>query len=474
MMKLLAIYMCFLGVVICLVMLYQGWRRTRDVLCLRNFALLGFIVFQLTSAAFPLWMGWNNRYRVQDWESVGLTYAAFATVFLIVFFLAYEWGVGAKTLARLVPTTRVIPNIPTMIIIAIGLTAAAAFLRLVIAVAPIPVVTAVAAKVGVAFGALACGLAGWIWAPRLMNVAYAGFAGGIAMVNLAAVMHGAFGRRNLVALGACFLWGLYYSYFRYLPLRAMVARLVVLGLPPLILLAAFTSIRSSQERPDLKQQVQTLTSQSDVTYGLLVMFQGQNTAPGSMWLIENYPTRYEYRHLMTIRYFFSLPVPRMIWRDKPMPLSTMIATQARITGVNWDILKIGPGILGHAGAEGGWYALIVYALAGAFFLRFFDQVVQINPMSPFVVLPIGSALGQIVGLPRGETSAFAFNYVVGVVGAYFTMIVLARIVRMLGWGQDAPALPAPSAEAAAAYEAGVYEHDEQEGAPGRGHAGAHA
>jgi len=458
--KLLAVYLVSLGVVLALFMLYQGWRRTQEILSLRNFALLGFIIFQLTSGAIPLWMNWNNRYRLQDWESAGVTFAAMATVFLLIFLVAYELGMGAKTLARVVPTTRTVPNLPTMAILAVGLTLAAMFLRLTIAVAPIPVVTAVSSKVGVAFAALACGLVGWMWAPRLLNVAYAGFASVIVMVNLAAVMHGAFGRRNLVALGACFLWGMYYSHWRHLPLRGMMTRLAIMSVPPLILLAAFTSIRASQERPDLAQQVQALTAQSDVREGVIDLLAGQNTAPGSMWLIENYPERYEYRHLMTVRYFFALPVPRIIWRDKPMPLSTMIATQARITGVNWDMLKIGPGIIGHAAAEGGWYALVVYALLGAFFLRFFDQIVQINPTSPFVVLPVGSALGQVVGLPRGETSAFAMNYVVGVVGAYISMIVLARIVATLGWGREEalsvdPALAASYEEQYDAAEAGA-------------------
>ncbi|TVQ60372.1 MAG: hypothetical protein EA379_08250 [Phycisphaerales bacterium] len=434
--KMIAVYLVLLGLVLPLIMLYQSWRRQHELLCLRNFALLGFMIFQLFSGVMPLWLEWNNRYRLQDWESAGIQYAAMATVFLIVLFIAYELGFGAKALARVVPAVSTVPNLPTILILAVAFTACGVFLKLFSVAVPIPVVSPTASKVAAAFAAIACGLAAWAWAPRLLNVGYASFASVIVVVNLASVMDGAFGRRNLVALGACFLWGMYYSHWRHLPLRAMFVRLAVMSIPPLILLAAFTSIRASQQRLDLQQYATMLRADSDIRSGVTDLMAGQNTAPGSMWLIENYPERYEYRHLMTIRYFFSLPVPRMIWRDKPMPLSTQIATQARIKGVSWDVLKIGPGIIGHAAAEGGWYALIVYGIIGGFFLRFFDQIVRLHPMSPFVVLPVGSALGQIVGITRGETSAFAMNYVVGVVGAYAAMVLLGKFLAMLGWARE--------------------------------------
>lgn len=421
------------AIALAVVMLYQHSRGTVELLSLRNFAIVGFMLFQLSSGATALFMERNNRYALYDWNSAGLTFTFFAVTFAVFFLLFYQWGPIAKTAARFTPTTQNIPSDGLLFSLAIFLTIAAVIFRFTVA---IPYVGIITGKVAIAFAAIAVGIAGWLWAPRLYNPALAMFAGIIGVANLAAVSVGAFGRRNLVALAACFLWGMFYARFRYEQLKWVIVAVAVFSVPGVLTLAAWTSVRQSGERPGLQEQITGLVFRSDIKAGLLDLAYGQNTGPTSLWLIENYPERYEYRHLMVVRYFLSYPVPRAWWPEKPYPLSNYIASQASIEGVRQDVLKIGPGIVGHAAAEGGLYALIVYAFVGALFLRYFDEIVRLNPHSPFVVLPIGSALGQVVGLARGETSAFAFNYVIGVVGAYASLIILARMFDAMGWGRQ--------------------------------------
>lgn len=431
---LIALYLILLSVGCFGLMLYQHWRGTHDLLSVRNFAIVGFVLFQLTSALPPMFTEMNNRYSLQDWAAAGFTFAAMSTVFLGLALFAYKLGFGAQKIVAVLPATRAVPSTRMMFLLAVALTGAAIFGRVGVVI-PNATVSALMGKVALAFAASACGMAGWIWAPRLFNPMVAIFACAVIGINLVLVLSETFGRRSLVAVGAALLWGMYYGHWRYLPVQAMLFRMGVISLGPIILLAAFTSVRESQQREAIGTRVKQLATQTDLQTGMLDLLSGQNCAPTSMWLIENYPDRYEYRPLNTLAYFFLLPIPRAIWHTKPEPLSTEIAAKARIEGVREDVLKIGPGIIGHAAAEGGWLALVIYAGAAGFFLRFFDAIVQRAPHNPYLVLPVGSALGQVVGLARGDTSVFAANYVAGVLGGYITLIVIARGLATLGWGR---------------------------------------
>ena len=428
-----AFYLGFLSFATGLFVIVRYLQGKDELMSLRNFFLAGFALFQLTSGIEPLLTEQNSRWLISDWDRTGLKYCVMATVFLVVFLVCYGHGLGAKRLSRIVPVSPAKPGATMILLLAVTLTFFAGVFRFSVNV---PLVSAIAGKVGVSFAAIACGLVGWYWAKRLFNPVVAVIAGSIILVNLALMVTGSFGRRNVVAIGACVLWGMYFSHWRTLPRFSVLTRLAITSIPPILLLIAITSVRTSQERPTFGQQVRALLTQTDLKSGIAEIASGQQTVPVSMWLIENYPARFERQHLLALRYFFAYPVPRAWWEEKPYPLSTQIAGTADLEGVTQDVLKIGPGVVGHAAAEGGWYALFIYAGACAFFVRFFDQIVLRRVESPFVVLPIGSALGQIIGLPRGEMSAFAMNYVLGVTFAYLAIIAFAKTLEVLGWSNE--------------------------------------
>ena len=96
---------------------------------------------------------------------------------------------------------------------------------------------------------------------------------------------------------------------------------------------------------------------------------------------------------------------------------------------------MGPGIIGHSIADGGWPVLFLYAILFGIFLRFFDEIVSLNPHSVFMIIPIGAALGQVIGLARGETSTFAMAYVMSVGGSMLLMIIIAKFLEHLGLGR---------------------------------------
>ncbi len=151
-----------------------------------------------------------------------------------------------------------------------------------------------------------------------------------------------------------------------------------------------------------------------------------------MFLLETHPEPYEYKHLDSLRHFIMYPVPRLFWPNKPLPLSRSIPTLAQMTGVDRGGLSIGPGVVGTAGAEGGWYALLIYAVLFGAFLRAFDEATVRNIESPFVVVSIGCAMGQIIGLARGQCSSFAFLALMAVGGSLIIMVLIGKLVERLG------------------------------------------
>jgi len=454
--KIMAIYLLFLAFVTLAFMVYQQVTRKHGLLTVRNFALLGFVVFQLTGGFLPLWTTVDGRYAI-SWGPTGLQYCIMCTLFLVVFFIAYHWGIVAKRLASWTPTSSAVPGAGTLLWLAMIFTVLAVVLRMSV---NIPYISMIASRAGIGFASVAVGFTAWVWIRSVWNPVYFLWFVGVTAANLALILSQSFGRRNLIALGAAMMWGMYYSKLRLMNPGALIVRVGLAALPPLLLVAAFSSVRDSgDQRVSLTQQVQRLTRSSDIKGGLMMLAGGQDCARVSLWCIENFPERFEYDHLLAVKYFFYLPIPRAIWEDKPLPLGTRQPKLANLKGVDVDALTTGPGVIGHAAAEGGYYALIVYAIVGALFLRYFDELVSRNILNPLVVMPVGASLGQIVGLPRGDLSLFAAAYVVAVLGVYVTTITLAKMLELVR-GPDIDAIDA-AAEYWAPHEDGEPDPGEQ-------------
>jgi hypothetical protein len=225
---------------------------------------------------------------------------------------------------------------------------------------------------------------------------------------------------------------MYYSHWRYLRLGAIMHRLALLSIPSVIVVALFTSVRKSGQSTTA-EQVQQISMRGDLKRGLMDLAGGQNCGGVSLWLVERFPESFERRPLMTIWHFLTYPVPRILWPTKPRPLSQMIPRMAAMTRVDYSSLSIGAGIIGTANAEGGWYAVVIYALLAGLLLRFLDEIATIHD-SPFVILPVGCALGQILGLARGETSAFTFILLTNVTATLLSMVVIGRFLERTSLG----------------------------------------
>ncbi len=453
----LAIYLMVLSLVLVRIMFRDHRSGLCDLLSCRNLALLGLILFQLTSVAYSLASADYSHYPVNDPAKSGLIFCAMITTFVILSLWAYRRGWFVTRLAQRLPTTHASPGDIALLLNAFLITVVAIVMRFGVA---IPYISIIAGTVAIGLNAVSSGLVGWVWGRQLRNPVYLVYGLLIIAANLAVVMSFSFGRRGIVAVGGIIVWGMYYSYWRHLRTTGILSRMAIVGLPPVIFLALFTSVRSagrSASGIDTSQltasrQIQNILQGGSIVRGLTFLASGQYSGAITLFLIENCPENFEYRHMESVYYFFVLPMPRAWWPGKPNPLSQQIARMARISRVSWTRLKLGPGVIGHAAAEGGWYALVLYAIIGGLFFRFFDEIIRINLDSPFVVVSVGAALGHYIGLPRGSVPNFAFLAVVTVAGALLIMVMLGRLVDRMS--------PAQFIEDDEIDESGEWDYDE--------------
>tara|TARA_A100000171_G_scaffold49585_2_gene58975 strand:- start:1750 stop:3168 length:1419 start_codon:yes stop_codon:yes gene_type:complete len=421
-----------LAITIISLMIKDAVQERSYLLSVRNIFLIGFLVFQVTSPLYPLSTGLNGQFDLADPVRSGSEILVSGAVFFGLFYLLYPRLPLMRKVVRVLPVTKFNPGPSLCIAISIALTVTAVLLHFGVNV---PLIGVLARFLAISFSAIACGLVAWVWAPRLYNPAYAMLTLGVLAVNSLNVITGAFGRRELVAVLGCFLWGMFYSWWRQFDPRRAIAIMVIVGLAPTLLLALYTSARASAEHDrTASEHVQAMLSEGSVSEGMMMLLSGQNAGGVSLWCAENFPENFDRRPLFTMRYVMMYPVPRAIWRDKPQTLSKQLPYFANMVKVHKDRLTIGPGILGHASAEGGWYALVIYAIILAYVCRFFDEMLLKGVHNPLIVLPVGSALGQVLGLPRGETGVFLFILVFSVIGSYVALVIVSKILYKCGFG----------------------------------------
>ena len=404
------------------------------LISIKNIFLLGFVVFQVTSPITTLVAGGSEIFPLSFLEKTGMKMFVWATLFYITFQIAYPRLPLIAKISRMVPVTRFQPGNSMLITMSMVLTVMGIVLHFGVM---LPLVSVLANFLAISFAAIACGMIGWVWAPRLHNPVVGLMSVSIILVNMANVLTGTFGRRTLLAILACLVWGMFYSWWRHFNPTRTVVTMLVIGFVPVMLLALFTSARESGEHDrSAAEQLRAVISDGSVTKGLLLLADGQSAGGNAMWCLEKFPESYPTNFAFTAKYAFMLPVPRSIWHSKPMPLSRNLPTLAMMQGVARDKLSIGPGIIGHAAADGGIFLVFIYAVMLAYICRGLDLLVLGNIYNPLIVLPIGSALGHTLGIARGESGVFVFIMLFSITLSYLSLVISAKCVDYLGLSKN--------------------------------------
>ena len=412
-------------------MLYQGIRRTVDLLSFRNLYLAGFIFFQLLSIATAIATNNYKPMQIIDLRGALATYFIYTIVFLAVFFLSYHWLGIARWAAKLfTPKQTIVANDWLLLLLAAGFFILGLFFRFMGQSVPglgylIGFITALPA---------ACALVGWVWGGRRFNFAVVAVGTFVLAASVFLSLWGVAGRRPLIEVCLGFAWGAYHR----MQTKFNLVKVVMWSLPVVLLcvhlLGAFSIHRRHHatigESIGIVRNVLT-TSPVD-SFGTLI--KGQNDAVFALWCLDAFPDRHEPRHLFTFKYIAYHPIPRAWWPDKPLPLSKLIARLGDLEKVGVDKITLPPCAIGYAQAEGGFYALLLYALFYGQFTRFFDQVVRLNPGNPFLILPTGCALGQVLGLARGDLAVFTNLIILSFLSIWLILLFARSII-----GQKVPA-----------------------------------
>ena len=421
-----------------LVVLVQAARGTVELLSTRNFFLLGFVVFQLSSGVMTLLSGAYDVLPVSDQPRAGAIYTLLTLLFLVVFFWAYKRKRLAHWIAEKFTADTGSPGPMSMLGLGYAFLVIAIVLKVVIVY--VPYLGIIADAVGSSYLVLAVGMAAWATAPRIFNVPVLMLALLLVMLCfVASISRGAFGRRDIVAMVISMAWGAYYSHWRYIGLSRLMVPAALVLVPGLMLFGAFTATRTGGgDTPSLSQVVSRMLSANPL-HGLYELGTGQFAAANSMWLIQTRPETYPFDPLHTARYVMFHPVPRAVWPDKPTALGIEMPDQGRVKLVDPN-LNLGPGLVGHIYNDNPWLAFLPYTIVLALFLGLLDELVRVRAWNPFVVLPVAGGLGQIIALPRGELGLFFVLAVVYIAGGWVAMTLVGMVLRSLGLVAPTPAL----------------------------------
>ena len=434
-----AVYLGGLSALVVAWILWRYLRRFDELISLRNIFLIGFVFFQLYSVATVAGSHDSGQFVLAHPLADERRFALLSTVFLTVFLLAYSQSVFPRRIRhRPVSALRhAVPHRPAPAM-ALALTLGGGLLRVYAVVAPHGALGHAASAVAVAVAAVACGLAAWIPPEAKALSRRAIFCLLIVVANIPVAVVGQFSRRPLTALFGAVLWSLYYSRLRRRGSRRTIVRLIALAAIPIFAVGAFTSLRSAgKSTTSISGFLNGLTDTGGSGAGIKSLATNLPTGAVTLWVEENYPKYFKARRFQSAEYFFGVVVPRGLWRGKPKPISQVVPTEADLQGVNLAKIKVPAGVIGNAAAEGGMLADILYAALIALLLKYFDVTTLLYRRDPLVVVAIGSSLGQVLGMARGETSVFATVFVGSVL---ITRLALAGLAAVIAYGRGPEAV----------------------------------
>ncbi|MFM7133246.1 MAG: hypothetical protein ACKO0W_02910 [Planctomycetota bacterium] len=403
------------------------------IFSVRNIFLFGILLFQSVSASISLLADDFGQVYLQRAGVTSLVFTGLLTLFLMIFMYAYGKGPLVVRWANRDSTTHDATE-GGLLVCAFAAVGAGLVLRFVLG--PIPILGVLSLQFAAGSFAVACGLAGWAWGRRPANFAIVAAAVVVVLVCIASLLAYSFGRREVLGVLLTFIWALFYSRWRHSGVPLLLVRTAVFGSIGLAFLVFFTAARRGDETRRTAAEyfvAFTQVSAAEITESAFALTNGQQAGSNSMWLIETHPEDFPYDTLHSLGYYFTQPVPRAIWEAKYEPLGREMVKDARITRVAQEY-SVGPGIVGHVVNDNPWIALPLYAVLLGLALRFIDERVKKCIEDPFIVVPLGAGLAQILGMPRGELGLFAFQLTTAVVGGWLVL----RIIGPLVWWRIEP------------------------------------
>jgi hypothetical protein len=229
---------------------------------------------------------------------------------------------------------------------------------------------------------------------------------------------GSIERRSTIGVILAIGWVWWYFSLRGRAATTTAIRLGLLGAVGVVVLLAYAGIRGRTGGGEggfgighRSAQITELIRNPTIGKGAVENMLYSDTPPITMFIIENYPDPYPYVPFHGALYVLSNPIPRSMWPSKPEGMAVVVERQMRAQA------NLGIGIIGHGWAEGGWLGVLGYAAFFGFLAGAVDGLIKQRAWNPYFISAIGSCLGQLVAIPRGETSLFFLLVIAGFIGA---------------------------------------------------------
>lgn len=298
--------------------------------------------------------------------------------------------------------------------------------------------------VGPAAGVIAVALAFVHWWQNKASIWMLALIVFLIVVAMFAAIHGQAGRRSLLSVLIVLPLVLYWIHLRYKPLVYTVVPLGICVLIGMVVLAAYSSIRSRHNaevvnttgRTSIQTAVESLRMLPRAILELrgITDFIGGDSVDASLVAIDRYTKVADAEPFFTCMYIIEHPIPRAIYPEKREALGL---TLPRDTGV-WErtgYVNWGPGIVGHGFHEGGkllgglgpFFFLVFYGVVFGSAMRYFDELLTRQPDNPYILGIFAAASGQLIAFSRGDIALFS----VLILGAVFAGLILKFVGRVL-------------------------------------------
>ena len=139
--------------------------------------------------------------------------------------------------------------------------------------------------------------------------------------------------------------------------------------------------------------------------------------------------------LHTLQFIATNPIPRRFWTGKPIGLGKILPVSLGNHRITW-----GPSVIGHSFYDGGWPALIFYAVLLGGVIRYLDLRMMQDPNNPWQIALLASVSGHILGFARGDCGTFGVNILGPLVVISLGLHLSRHYVgaRLQRWFQAAP------------------------------------
>jgi len=404
---------------------YRRW----DVLSLRNFFLLGYMHFMCLGAVFLVRGIRDGTFRLDSGylpsDTGMLLLALLGPLFLIVFLAGsaagFRWRFGTK----LLPKMELGVNTPTLAFGIVGLLGLSAAFSLLPQTGYIGLLGSQFAS-GAAAGAF--GLAVYyVLGQRLSPLAWGLLLSTLVVGAVSTAVHGS-GRRFFLGLLLAGPWVWYFTKLRYARPAKLGAGMAVGAVAALFAVLLYSNFRSEEQRDAAsraRQLVQAVTNpRVDLTNISYMLY--TDTAYNTMFILENYPERFDYQPLHGAWWVVTNPIPRAIWAGKPAALGETLRDQMDSNA------NLGAGIVGQAWSEAGVLGILYYAVFFGVLLGVVDRAMAERATNPFFVVAIGASLGNMIAMARGDVGLFFIQVVASAVAVFGVLWVVKIVIGPIG------------------------------------------